>query len=122
MLFRSILLCYTQDAKRNCFIYELQTGKRVQPVLNDYIGTSSSLVSLSTGTNIFLWSWSYDTPGQLFYVKWDKSQKSATSELVFESKLQSIDSKKFTVEQRWAKSKDGTKIPLNLFYRKGNQI
>ncbi|MCO5598618.1 hypothetical protein L7F22_052715 [Adiantum nelumboides] len=114
-----MLLCYTQDADRKCFVYELQTGKRVQQILPELIGSSSSLASLQTGTDIFLWSWSYNTPGQLYYIKWNKDKSSATTELAYQAKLESIDATKFTVEKRWATSKDSTKVPFHLFYRTG---
>lgn len=114
-----MLLCYTEDAQRKCFIYELQTGKLVQSILTDQIGSSSSLASLTTGSEIFFWSWAYNTPGQLYYIKWDKGQKHATSELVYEAKLQSIDAKEYTVSLNWAISKDSTKVPFYLFHRKG---
>ncbi|PWN35000.1 alpha/beta-hydrolase [Meira miltonrushii] len=114
-----MMLCYTEDAQRKCFIYELQTGKRVQSILANQMGSSSSLASLTTGTEIFFWSWAYNTPGQLYYIKWNKDQGHATSELVHEAKLQSIDAKEFTVDLNWAVSKDSTKVPFYLFHRKG---
>ncbi|PWN34997.1 prolyl oligopeptidase [Meira miltonrushii] len=114
-----MLLCYTQDAKRNFYIYDLKSGKRIQHVLPDFVGSSSAITSLASGTDMFLWSWTFNTPEQLYHIKWNQEQNSATSDLVFEAKLKSIDLSQFTVELKYATSKDSTKIPFHLFYRKG---
>ncbi|PWN34998.1 prolyl oligopeptidase, partial [Meira miltonrushii] len=114
-----MFLAYTQDAKRNYYIYDLRTGKRIQHVIPDSVGSASSITSLSTGSDIFLWSWTFNTPGQLYHIKWNVEKGSATSDLVYQAKLQSIDSSQFDIELKWATSKDSTKIPFHLFYRKG---
>lgn len=117
-----MFLCYTRDAKRNFFIYDLKSGKRIQHVLPDFVGSSSAITSLASGTDMFLWSWTFNTPEQLYHIRWNKEQNSATSDLVFEAKLKSIDLSQFTVELKYAISKDSTKVPFHIFYRKDTKF
>lgn len=117
-----VFLSYTQDANRQYYIYDLVSGKRIQHVLPDFVGSSSSITSLFCGTSIFLWSWTFNTPGQLYHIKWDRKKGLATSDLIHDAKVQSIDPTQFIIEQKWAISKDSTKVPFHLFYRKGAKM
>lgn len=40
-----MFLCYTQDAERHFYIYNLRSGERIEHVLPDYKGASSSIIS-----------------------------------------------------------------------------
>ena len=101
----SVLREYTLDGK---FISKLKLPT---------FGTTTNINAENEGEEIFFGFTSFLVPFQIYHLDLKTNQMKLLDEL-----KNDINFKKYTVEQKWYKSKDGTKIPMFLIHKKGIKL
>ncbi|MEG1564297.1 MAG: prolyl oligopeptidase family serine peptidase [Bacteroides sp.] len=107
-----LFLTYDKDASNRAYVYNLN-GKRLQEVKLPSLGSVGFSGDKDDKECFFGFS-SFTTPGSTYKYDMDKN----TYELYRAPKVL-FDANNFTTEQIFFASKDGTKIPMFLTYKKG---
>ncbi len=108
-----LVLSYMQDAKS---IAEMTTlnGKPVSEINLNAIGTASGFSGKPGNPETFYRFSSFNQPGAIY--RFDSGTGKST---IFAKPELDFDPDEVTIEQRFYPSKDGTKIPLFIVYKKG---
>ncbi|PWN34698.1 alpha/beta-hydrolase, partial [Meira miltonrushii] len=115
-----IVLIYLENAKYNFYLHDLTTGKRIQQLLTDFIGAFYR-ASYSYGSKQSFVELSAFTLGSGVYrIRSDNGKVSVDPFLIGNPK--GIDMSEFKIEQHFATSKDGTKVPFDIFYSKKHPL
>ncbi len=104
---------YLHDAKTQVKLFT-PTGELVRDVPFEGIGTASGFGGKRTDTETFYSFSSFATPPTIYRYE----LLTGKTELLRQAKV-GIDPKDFEVEQVFFKSKDGTRVPMFLSYKKG---
>ncbi|XP_065202516.1 prolyl endopeptidase-like [Planococcus citri] len=115
-----IVLCYIQNVKNILQLHDIKTGTLIKKFDLD-IGTvygSSFFNDRKSPIIIFRFN-SFLTPGIIY--RCDLSKPPFELEVFRENKLKNFDRQKYTTEQIFYKSKDGTEVPMYLTYKKSLQ-
>ncbi|XP_065202531.1 prolyl endopeptidase-like [Planococcus citri] len=110
-----LILSYIEDVKSAVYLHDIVTGKMIKKFKFD-IGSIGACCDRQT-PNVFFTFGSFLTPGITYYC--NLSKPPFDLEIINEVKLKNFDREKFTVEQVFFQSKDGTKIPMYIAYKKG---
>ncbi|XXF79877.1 prolyl oligopeptidase family serine peptidase [Myxococcaceae bacterium GXIMD 01537] len=108
-----LALAYLRDAATELRVATLE-GAHVRTVALPGVGAASNLVGLQDEDEAYFAFSSFAIPRQVFRT----SMASGTVELWAEVALP-VDTSRYTVEQVFFASKDGTRVPMFLVYRKG---
>jgi prolyl oligopeptidase len=103
---------YLEDVLPRVKVFDL-AGKLIREVKMPGLGAAAGFGGEQDDTETFYTFSSYNTPGSIY--RYDVP--SGESKLVRQSKVK-IDAEKYTVEQVFYNSKDGTRVPMMLAYRK----
>jgi prolyl oligopeptidase len=104
---------YLQDVKSLVKVYT-PAGKLVRTIDFPGIGSASGFEGLQADTETFYTFESYATPPTVY--RYDVATGKST--LYYRTEVP-FDSEKYTVEQIFYKSKDGTRVPMFVIHRKG---
>lgn len=104
---------YMVDAVSKAFQYDY-TGKKIREIELPGIGTVSGFNGLKNEKHLFYVFGNYNTPNTIY--KFNLSN--GKSDLYWTPKMD-FDSSNYISEQIFYKSKDGTKIPMIITYKKG---
>ncbi len=96
--------------------YDLK-GKSETKIPLPPLGTLTGMTAEPEGNELFLGFTSFLIPFQIYRF----NLKTQRLKLYKESKV-NFDAKKFRAEQVWYRSKDGTKVPMSLLYKKGIRL
>jgi prolyl oligopeptidase len=107
---------YLVDARSQVKIYEL-TGKFVRDVQLPGIGSAGGFGGKRTDTETFYTFSSFTTPGTIY--RYD--MKTGTSSVFRQPKVD-FDANAFETKQVFYNSKDGTRVPMFLVYKKGLKL
>jgi len=108
-----IIVDYVRNATSQLRLFEVN-GKSVGDVPLPTLGSVSGTTGRWENGQVFLDFHSFNTPDTI--LSYDvKSEKLDT----WQKSSVPIDSDKYTVEQVWYESKDKTRVPMFLFYKKG---
>ncbi|KAL4218360.1 hypothetical protein ACF0H5_023097 [Mactra antiquata] len=110
-----LVLCYLQDVKNQLYIHNLQDGTMLRHLPLD-VGTIVGYSGQKKDTQIFYQFMSFLTPGIIY--RCDMSTDSSEPQVFREIKVKNFDFNKFSTEQVFYPSKDGTKIPMFIVHRK----
>ncbi len=108
-----LVLTYMKDACSHLEVYNLE-GKFEYEIKFPGIGSTSGISGKKEDSEAFYTFTSFNTPGEVY--RYDFSSNESTVYFRPEVKFNPGD---FQVDQVFYSSKDGTKIPMFLFYRKG---
>ncbi|EPQ29036.1 uncharacterized protein PFL1_03326 [Pseudozyma flocculosa PF-1] len=117
-----LLVVYSRDVKDELYQYDLVTGKRIERLLPDLVGTISQISGRKDDDHAFVQFVSFVNPGQIVRLDW--TGKTAGSDKVTSQKLYSstrvagIRSEDFVSEQIFITSKDGTRVPMFVTHPK----
>ncbi|XP_065202527.1 prolyl endopeptidase-like [Planococcus citri] len=116
-----LIVCYTQDVKSVLQLHDIKSGDIIKEFDLKDMGTveQTDFFGNRQSPNIFFLFKSFLTPGIIYHC--DLSKPSFDLEVYRESKLKNFNRDDFTTEQVFYQSKDGTKVPMFLTYRKGLQ-
>jgi prolyl oligopeptidase len=109
----SFIARYTKDASSELSVLD-STGKKEKDIALPALGSVTQIRARWSSNEVF---YAYDTfnrPQTIFRYE----TKSGTNSIWEETKAP-FDAKAFEVEQVWYTSKDGTRVPMFLFHRKG---
>ncbi len=106
---------YLENVKPRVIQYDL-AGKQEREIKFDTIGTLSGVSGTWTSPVAFYRYTSFAVPSTIYAF----DVASGKTDVFFATHVP-VNSEQFTVEQVWYPSKDGTKIPMFLFYKKGLQ-
>ncbi|MDE5944541.1 MAG: prolyl oligopeptidase family serine peptidase [Rikenella sp.] len=109
----SIFAGYLKDASSRVYQYDM-TGCRVREIALPGIGTAGGFGGKAEDTEVFYGFSSFNMPPTSYRY----SIADGTSTLYHETRV-NFDVSAFTVEQVFYPSKDGTRIPMFLVYKKG---
>lgn len=117
-----LLLVYSRDVKDELIQAELRTGKKVQRLLSDFVGSISSISGRAIDDEAFVGTVSFVNPGTVYRLNW-KGVKDDVRGVPSTSKhrvtqVKGIDPSQYISRQIFVTSKDGTKIPVFLTHRK----
>lgn len=107
---------YMKDAISFVQQYDFE-GKLIRNIQLPGIGTASGFGGKSTAKEVYYSFTNYITPGSIY--KYDL--ESGRSELYFQPKVK-FDPSNFVTEQVFFTSKDGTKVPMTISYKKGLKL
>ncbi|MDR0507614.1 MAG: prolyl oligopeptidase family serine peptidase [Dysgonamonadaceae bacterium] len=107
----NIIATYDKDAANHAFVYSLD-GKKEYEIALPTFGSAGFSTSLKT-SHIFYSFTSFTFPNTVF--KFDINNN--TSEVFIQPKVK-INADEYVTEQKFYTSKDGTKVPMFLVYRK----
>jgi len=110
-----LVLLYTHDVKSEMFVYDLESGEQNYKFSLD-VGTIAGVTGRKEDSAIFYYFTSFVTPAKIF--KCDMTTDNYNPELFRENKPEGFDSSRFITEQVFYESKDGTKVPMFLSYKK----
>ncbi|PWN34996.1 alpha/beta-hydrolase [Meira miltonrushii] len=110
------LVNYIENGQNTLYSYELKTGELIQRLLqNEQLSYTDDRGDQNS--NIMIMSFdSWNSPIKIFEFKWMNGQLDTSTVLTGHIKGSSPDD--FTIEEFYATSKDGAKIPYFLTYRK----
>jgi prolyl oligopeptidase len=108
-----IFLRYLENAHSVIRIFDLK-GKSIGTIKLP-LGSTGYVVGEEKGDEAFFSFTSFTVPNRIY--RYDLAKKKL--ELINELKVKGINFNNFTAEQVWYKSKDGTKVPMFLVYKKG---
>ncbi|HYC58955.1 MAG TPA: prolyl oligopeptidase family serine peptidase [Thermoanaerobaculia bacterium] len=110
-----VFVSYLEDVKPRIIGYDLQ-GDRKEEVSFDTLGNLATMSGTWDSPLAFFSFSSYHMPPTIY--QYDVARGERT---VFARESAPVVSENFTVEQVWYPSKDGTRIPMFLMYKKGLQ-
>jgi len=108
-----LIASYLTDAKTEVRTFTPE-GRKVGTVALPGIGTAAGFIGAADDPETFFAFSSFNTPTTIY--RYDAASGQAT---VWAEPKVAFDPQDFAVEQRFYRSKDGTRIPLFLVYRKG---
>ena len=111
-----IIATYLEDASHHAYLHRLSDGKLLHKVSLPSIGSVSFSTSAKSPEVMYRFG-SFTDPGALY--TYNKDTDTAT--LLRHTDLKGIDSEDYVTEQVFYTSKDGTKVPMFLTYKKGLQ-
>lgn len=120
-----LLVIYAKDVKDELWQYELTTGQRVGRLLPDLVGTITQLTGREQDDESFVSTMSFINPGMQTRLTWkeDSGPRDLPTSTLFQSTaVKGIDPDAFISKEVFIKSKDGTKIPVFLTYRKDTKL
>lgn len=107
-----LFLTYDQDASNHAYVYNLD-GKQLQEIKLPSLGSVGFSGDKDDKECFFVFT-SFTTPGAIYKYNMDKNEY----ELYRAPKVE-FNADDFTTEQIFFESKDGTKVPMFLTYKKG---
>lgn len=110
-----LVLCYIADVKNQVYIHDLPSGNQLSQLPLE-VGTIVGYSGKKKDSEIFYQFMSFLTPGIVY--RCDMSNDSFQPKVFREIKVKDFDFGKFTTEQVFYPSKDGTKIPMFIVHRK----
>ena len=108
-----IVLNYLKNAYSSIEVYDYN-GEHAYTVELPGIGTVGGFSGDKDDMEVFYSFASYNTPGEVYRFDFNTRQ----SELYYRPEVK-FNPEDFQVDQVWYTSKDGTKVPMFLFYKKG---
>ena len=108
-----IVACYLQDAKNVLKIYDLD-GSNEQIIDLEGMGTVEDIIGFLADNELFYSYNTFTSPGKVYKYNF----KDKTNQAIFIPKL-NINSEDYITEQVFYYSKDSTRIPMFLVYKKG---
>jgi prolyl oligopeptidase len=109
---KKLVLSIVKDVTSRLAVHELD-GKKLRDVPLPGIGSASGLVGQNDEDDAYFAFTSYTTPTEIYRTSVAKGGATLWAKIDVP-----IDPKPFTVEQVWATSKDGTKVPMFVVRRK----
>ncbi|KAF6211177.1 hypothetical protein GE061_014292 [Apolygus lucorum] len=115
-----LVLCYVHDVKNVLHVHNLADGSFMQE-LPIPMGTIYSFKGRKEYSEIFYDFTSFFTPGTIY--RCDLSKTPIPKPTVFrETTIPDLEPDKYEAKQVFYPSKDGTKIPMFIMYRKGTKL
>jgi prolyl oligopeptidase len=108
-----IFLRYLENAHSAIRIFDLN-GKFINTIKLP-LGSTGYIIGEEEGNEAFFSFTSFTVPNHIY--RYDLVKKKL--ELINELKVKGVNFNNFTAEQVWYRSKDGTKVPMFLVYKKG---
>ncbi|XP_065210622.1 prolyl endopeptidase-like [Planococcus citri] len=110
-----LVLGYIEDVKSVLQLHNIKTGEMIKKFPLE-VGTVGGVSGDRNTPHMFFNFVSFLTPGITYHC--DLSKASFDLEVINEIKLKDFDREKFTVEQIFYPSKDGTKVPMYCVHKK----
>ena len=107
-----LILSYTQDAYSHAYVYSLD-GKKLQDIKLPGVG-SASFGGRKDIKDVFFTFSSFTTPNTVY--KYDIAQNKST---LYSAPKVNFNQKDYVSEQIFFESKDGTRVPMFITYKKG---
>lgn len=108
-----IIALYSQDASTHAYLYDRNDGRKVEELHLPGIGSADFSSKIHEPWCYYSYS-SFTTPGTIYF--WNIETGNST---VYKQPKTNFDLSDFNTEQVFFNSKDGTRIPMFLTYRKG---
>ncbi|MBB6053163.1 prolyl oligopeptidase [Armatimonas rosea] len=113
----TVLATYLKDARSVVRLHNLSTGELIREVALPGIGTAVGFDGKREDTETFFAFSSYTSPTTLY--RYDLTEGVST---VFKAPKVAFDPRQFETKQVFTTSKDGTKVPMFLTYKKGLEL
>ncbi|SAM85540.1 related to Prolyl endopeptidase [Ustilago bromivora] len=117
-----LLVVYSRDVKDELYQYELETGKRVERLLPDLVGTIDQIAARHSDDHAFVKFGSFVNPGQVVRLNWETNSapdaKKQEQTAYYDTQVEGIKANDFVSEQVFIKSKDGTRVPMFVTHPK----
>uniref|UniRef100_A0A0N4ZK30 Prolyl endopeptidase n=1 Tax=Parastrongyloides trichosuri TaxID=131310 RepID=A0A0N4ZK30_PARTI len=113
---------YLEDVKSALYVYKLESGEKICK-LPFGIGSISSIGCRAKRTEFFIGFESFIAPMAIYHGDFkDMINNEVSMKIIREVKINGYDKDKFETQQVFYNSKDGTKIPMFLLYKKGVKL
>ncbi|SOV01817.1 related to Prolyl endopeptidase [Ustilago sp. UG-2017a] len=117
-----LLVVYSRDVKDELYQYQLETGKRVERLLPDLVGTIDQIAARHSDDHAFVKFGSFVNPGQVVRLNWETNSapdaKKQEQTAYYDTQVEGIKANDFVSEQVFIKSKDGTRVPMFVTHPK----
>ncbi|PWZ03608.1 hypothetical protein BCV70DRAFT_197810 [Testicularia cyperi] len=117
-----LLVVYSRDVKDELYQYELKSGKRIERLLPDLVGTIDQIAGKREHDHAFIKFGSFVNPGQVVRLDWEADSpgdariKKQTA--YYDTQVEGIKAEDFVSEQVFVTSKDGTRVPMFVTHPK----
>lgn len=112
-----LLTYYVRNARYELYLFDLTTGQQLAQVLPDQKETVILFTAAQDDPEYFLSTTTLNKPVTMY--RFTMPNGKLNTELIYDTTVSGVDLTSITSEQRWSTSKDGTKVPFYLFYKKG---
>ena len=109
-----VVACFLHDVQSVLKVFRLDNGELLNQISLPAIGNVSSISGKKDFPELFYSFTSFTFPGTVFSYDFT----TLLSTVFYETKVAGFDPNRFTVEQVFYSSKDGTQVPMFLFYPK----
>lgn len=119
-----LLLVYSKNVIDELHLYDLKTGKHIERLLPDLVGSIGQISGKREDTTAFVSTSSFVSPGTITRLEWDggKAEQKPRIKTHRATKVKGIDPNDYVSEQRWFNSVDGTRIPCFITYHKDTKL
>ena len=107
-----MVVCYTEDASTHAYVYDMN-GKREREIKLPGVGSAGFSGQKDEPECFYSFS-SFTVPGTVYRYDFDRNESTVLSAPKVNFKLSD-----YTTEQLFFKSKDGTRVPMFITYKKG---
>lgn len=114
-----ILISYIENGQNTVYLYDAITGKVLQQLLPDESLIVSDVLGDPLSDTIIIRYESWNTPSKIYEFIWKGDHYEAS--LATLRRIEGTNPNDFTIEELYAISKDGTKVPYFITYRKGTK-
>ncbi|XP_066930908.1 prolyl endopeptidase-like [Clytia hemisphaerica] len=109
-----LVMCYLHDVKHEIYLHRLDSGERYKRIDLD-VGAIGGFSGRREHTEMFYTFASFLVPGVIYRYDF----KTNEPEVYYETKIEGFDASLYETKQIFFNSKDGTRIPMFIFYKKG---
>lgn len=117
-----LLVVYSRDVKSELHQYELESGKHVERLLPDLVGTIDQIAARHSDDHAYIKFGSFINPGQIVRMDWEANSSPSTTKSkqtpYYDTVVAGIKADDFVSEQVFIKSKDGTRVPMFVTHPK----
>ncbi|MCO5549710.1 hypothetical protein L7F22_003183 [Adiantum nelumboides] len=115
-----MVMIYLENAKYNFYINDIITGKRIQQLFSDFIGKYYRISDTYNGNQAFIELSSFNLGSGIYRISSENGKIAMEPFLI--GNPSGIDMTQFKTEQHFATSKDGIKVPFDIFYSKKHPL
>ncbi|PWN33982.1 alpha/beta-hydrolase [Meira miltonrushii] len=106
-----LIINYIESGKDTLYLYDLKTGKQLQHLLPTETGSFGLLRVYSESKRAVVSYSAWNTPTKIFELEYSKTTGQVQSSTVTIQNVRGSKASDFSIEQLFATSKDGTKVP-----------
>lgn len=111
------VLCYSRDVKDELYLHEIKSGKLIQRIGEDLMGTIGGVTGRREHNEFFFYISGFLSPGAVYRYRFDRPEGQQLTEFR-RTVLGELNPDDFVSKQVFYESKDGTRVPMFIVHQK----